>query len=260
MTQRTRLSSVLISPFLLFGLLGAETGGSDPAAVDPAAVQKLLTGGSRPAADVARDAGRRPAEVVAFLGIEPGMTVVDLIAAGGYYTEVLSLAVGPEGVVYAQNPAFVLQFRDGTNDKAMTERLAGDRLPNVERLDREIAALGLAAGSIDAALTALNFHDIYNGSGKQAAADFLSAVKSFLKPGGVLGIIDHHGLAGHDNAKLHRVQEELVVEVIEAAGFVIEASSEMLSSPGDDRTESVFAPATRGKTDRFVLRLRKPEA
>jgi predicted methyltransferase len=243
---------------LLVGLLLATAVG--PAvADDSAAVATALAAGSRSEADQARDAGRKPARVVAFLGIEPGMTVVDLIAASGYYTEVLSLAVGPQGKVYAQNNAFVLQFRDGANDKAMTKRLAGGRLPNVERLDREMDALGIAPGSVDAALTALNFHDVYNGSGKDAALAFLSSVKQFLAPGGVLGIIDHHGSAGADNEKLHRIQEERVVEVAEQAGFVVEASGQMLRFPEDDRSQGVFAPSVRGKTDRFVLRLRKPK-
>ena len=217
-----------------------------------------LAAESRPAADRARDAGRKPAEVVAFLGIEPGMTVVDLIAAGGYYTEVLSIAVGPEGRVYAQNTAYVLQFRDGANEKAISERLAGNRLPNVERLDREIAELGLAPASVDAAVTALNFPDVYNARGPEAAAAFLAAAYAFLEPGGVLGIIDHAGNPGADNEKLHRIPEEQVLEAARAAGFQVEATSDVLRNPQDDRTQNVFAEGLRGHTDRFVLRLRKP--
>lgn len=217
-----------------------------------------LAADSRPAEDRARDAGRKPAAVIAFLGIAPGMTVVDLIAAGGYNTEVLSIAVGPEGKVYAQNNAYVLQMGEGANDKAMTARLAGGRLPNVQRLDREIAELGLAPGSIDAAVTALNFHDIYNGRGPEAAARFLEAVYAFLEPGGVLGIIDHAGNPGADNEKLHRIEEKRVVEAALAAGFEVEATSDVLRNPADDRTQSVFEPALRGHTDCFVLRLRKP--
>jgi len=186
------------------------------------------------------------------------MTVIDLIAAGGYYTEVLSAAVGPEGRVYAQNNAFVLQMRDGANDKAMTGRLEGARLPNVVRLDREIADLGLEPASIDFAFTALNFHDVYNARGAEAAAAFLATVYRILKPGGVLGLIDHAGNPGQDNAKLHRIEEGKVREAAKAAGFEIEASSNLLRHLDDDRSAGVFAPGLRGKTDRFVLRLRKP--
>jgi predicted methyltransferase len=221
------------------------------------ALKAALARPDRPAADRARDTGRKPAEVIAFLGITPGMKVIDLIAAGGYYTEVLSAAVGPTGKVYAQNNAYVLKIREGANEKAMTARLAGNRLSNVERLDREMADMGLAPGSLDAAVTALNFHDIYNGRGTEAAAGFLKTVLAALKPGGVLGLIDHSGGVGNDE-ELHRIDEARVTAAARDAGFVVEARSDILRNPDDDRSKNVFAPEIRGKTDRFVLLLRKP--
>lgn len=219
-----------------------------------------LASGERPQADKDRDAGRKPADVLAFVGIEPGMTVVDLVAAGGYYTEVLSAAVGQDGKVYAQNPPIVLKFRDGANDKSMTARLAGDRLPNVERVDRNLAESGLEPGSIDAAFTALNFHDIYNNEdgGPAAAAAFLADTYALLKPGGVMGIVDHQGAEGADNASLHRVPESVVLALVEASPFELEASGDLLRNPDDDHSKNVFDPGIRGHTDRFVLRLRKP--
>ena len=217
-----------------------------------------LASGDRTEADKARDAGRRPAAVIEFLGIESGMTVMDLIAAGGYYTDILSEAVGPKGHVYAQNVEFVLKFRDGANDKAMTARLAGGRLANVERLDRELDDLSLPPNSLDAVLTALNFHDIYNGTGPEAAQAMLAAVKNVLKPGGVLGLIEHAGNADADNEKLHRLEESKAIAAAERAGFVVEATSDVLRHPEDDRTKFVFAEGMRGATDRFVLKLRKP--
>lgn len=221
------------------------------------ALRAELESASRADADKARDASRKPADVIAFLGFGRGMTVMDLIAAGGYYTEVLSVAVGDDGTVYAQNPPAVLRFRDGANDKAMTERLAGDRLPNVVRLDREIAALGLAAASLDGVITALNFHDVYNNDPANAAG-MLQVVRNLLKPGGVLGIIDHTGVAGADNASLHRIEKARVVEAARTAGFEIVGDSDLLANPDDDHTQGVFAPGLRGNTDRFLLKLRKP--
>ncbi len=223
-----------------------------------ASLRAALSDPGRAEADRARDAGRKPAEVVAFLGIQEGMTVVDLVAAGGYYTEVLSVAVGRAGHVHAQNNAFVLQMREGANNKAMTARLAGGRLANVERLDREIADLGLAADSIDAAVTALNFHDIYNGRGAEAAQRFLSSVLNLLKPGGTLGIIDHFGSAEGDNTALHRIELSKVLAAVKAAGFELEATGELLRNAGDDHSLNVFDPSIRGHTDRFVIKLKKP--
>jgi predicted methyltransferase len=220
---------------------------------------EALASPDRPGDDQARDPGRKPAEVIEFLGIGPGMTAIDLIAAGGYYTEVLSAAVGPAGKVYAQNGEYVLKLRDGANDKAISARLAGGRLANVERLDREMSDLGLAPASVDAAVTALNFHDIYNARGEQAAGDFLAAAYRLLKPGGVLGLIDHAGNPDEDNKELHRIEEARVEAAVKAAGFLIEASSDLLRNPDDDRSQGVFAAGLRGNTDRFLMRLRKPQ-
>ena len=219
-----------------------------------------LASEDRAAADRARDAGRKPVDVLAFLGIGSGMTVMDLIAASGYYTEVLSLAVGPDGKVYSQNPPRVLQFRDGANEKALSARLADGRLPNVERVNEaDLGATGVAPGSLDAAITALNFHDLYNGQGPAAAAGFLAGVRALLKPGGVLGLVDHYGDPAQDNASLHRLDVAAAMPVLEAAGFEI-ASSDVLRNAEDDHTTRVFNPAIRGRTDRVLYRLTKPAA
>ncbi len=122
-----------VALILIVGGLGSSRADSHGSS---AALGTALADTTRSEADRNRDAGRKPADVIRFLGIEEGMSVIDLIAASGYYTEVLSLAVGASGTVYAQNPAIVLQFRDGANDKAMTARLAEDRLATVVRLDR----------------------------------------------------------------------------------------------------------------------------
>ena len=218
-----------------------------------------LAAQTRSPEDQARDAGRKPAEVLAWLGIGPGMTVMDLVASGGWYTEVLSIAVGPEGKVYAQNPPMFLQFRDGYYDKAMATRLADGRLANVERVDRDLQDTGIPANSLDAALTALNFHDVHNMGGDEAAVGFLAAVKTLLKPGGVLGLIDHYGDADKDNNALHRLNVDTAWPIIEAAGFEV-VSSDMLRNPDDDRTTNVFDEAIRGKTDRVLYKLVKPAA
>ncbi len=222
-----------------------------------AKLEMALASDSRAEKDRARDAGRKPSQVLEFLTIGDGMTVVDLFAAGGYYTEVLSLAVGNEGKVYAQNPARILQFRDGANEKAISARLSNGRLANVERLNKEIAEMGLGENSVDAVITALNFHDIYNGAGPDAATGTAKIIFSILKPNGVFGVIDHQGNAGNDNASLHRINVDIVREILEKTGFKIEESN-LLSHPEDTRDKSVFDPSVRGKTDRFVLLARKP--
>lgn len=235
---------------------------AEPAAAptpEPAAdLRSMLASDARSAEDQARDADRKPADVIEFLGIDPGMAVIDVIGAGGYYTEVLSLAVGPDGSVAAHNPAFILEMREGANEKALTARLADNRLPNVTRLNKEFEELSAADGPFDAAITALNFHDLYNGRSPEAALGVLKTIYSMLKPGGVFGIIDHAGVADADNAELHRIEVAKVIETATAAGFVVEGQSNILSNPEDDHTQGVFAEGLRGHTDRFLLKLRKP--
>ncbi len=223
------------------------------------ALRLALANPSRSEEDKARDAGRKPADVIGFLGIRDGMTVIDLIASSGYYTEVLSNAVGTTGTVYAQNPAPNLQSRGSANDKVLTARLTDNRLPNVIRWDRELADIwatdhDLEQDSIDAAITALNFHDM----DPESAAEMLSVMRFVLKPGGVLGIIDHAGNPGENNDQLHRVEEQTVIDAVQTAGFIIEATSDLLRIANDDRSKRVFDPGMRGKTDRFLLKLRNP--
>lgn len=226
-----------------------------PASVET--LQAAIDAADRSAEDRARDPQRKPAEVLAFLGVGEGMTVMDVIAAGGWYTEVLAAAVGENGKVYAQNPPEVLKFRDGANDKALTARLASNRLPNVVRIDADLDQTKVEPGSLDAAITALNFHDVY-ARGPDAAVGFLQQIRTLLKPGGVLGITDHAGIAGVDNAALHRIEKAKVIDAAKRAGFEIAGESDLLSNPDDDHTQLVFAPGIRGQTDRFVLKLVKP--
>lgn len=218
-----------------------------------------LASADRPAADKARDADRKPAELMEFFGVKPGMTTVDIIALGGYVTEVLSVAVGPNGKVYAQNPPVALQLREGLYAKEITERLASNRLPNVVRVDGDLPATSqIAPGSVDVAITMMNYHDVRNRS-PEVAVGFLKAVHTMLKPGGVLGVTDHVGNDGADNAALHRIPKHFLIEDAKAAGFTIDGESDVLKHTADDHTKLVFDPTLRGKTDQFAVRLRKPK-
>ena len=241
---------LVIKSILLFGAICfAVSGWSN--------VSDNVKNATRPDTDTSRDEGRKPAAVVQFLGLQEGAVAIDLMALGGYYTEVLSHAVGGQGRVYAQNAPMMLEFRDGYYGKLLSERLNDSRLGNVVRIDRDIDDLGIPAGSVDLAFTALNFHDIYNSAGEKAALQFLSNVYAVLKPGGVLGIIDHAGNTGADNNSLHRMDEAALRAVIEKSEFNLDGASDILRSAQDDRSGGVFSADMRGKTDRFLLRLKK---
>lgn len=217
-------------------------------------MRTLLSDPTRPAADKTRDASRKPARVIAFLGLDPGMTVLDLFASSGYYTEVDSKAVGPTGKVYAQNNPAILAMRNSAVGHALTARLENNRLPNVQRMDVPLASLPIPAGSLDAITFVLNFHDIYNYN-PQDAVKMLEQLKRLLKPHGFIALIDHVGVAGNDNAKLHRVQISQVKKALTEAGLKIEKQSKLLRNPADNHKLRVFNPAIRGHTDRFLFKV-----
>lgn len=243
-----QLSLLLLASF--FSVISLAEGG-----LTATEIQASLNNPGRSDEDKARDAGRKPAEVLAFLGLEKGMTVLDVAASGGWYTEVLALAVGPDGKVYAQNSPAFLQYRDGYYDKAIGEKIKLKHLSNAQRLDTEFDQMGID-GQVDLAITALNFHDVYNRS-PEAALAMLKGIKAALKPGGVLGLIDHNGNVGADNATLHRMPMQDAIAAAEEAGFEVDVSN-LLRNDADDHTQGVFGDL-RGNTDRFLLKLTKPE-
>lgn len=219
-------------------------------------MRTLLSDPTRPDVDKKRDVDRKPAQVVAFLGINPGMSVLDLFASSGYYTEVDSKAVGPTGRVYSQNNPAILAMRNGAIGKALGTRLKDNRLPNVERVDVALKDLKIPPDSLDAITFVLNFHDIYNDSPTRAVT-ILKELKKLLKPTGFIGLIDHVGVAGNDNAKLHRVQMSQVKKAIDEAGLRVEKESDLLANPKDDHKLRSFAPEIRGHSDRFLFKVVK---
>ena len=213
--------------------------------------EAALDAAERSAEEKERDASRMPAGVLNFVGIGEGMAVLEAFAGGGWYTEVLSAAVGPDGTVYSQN---AVRMRERVEAMAAAR---AERLGNVEVLYTEGTAIELPAQA-DAAFTALNLHDMAN-RGDEAGLAFLGGIYDALKPGGVFGIVDHVGVAGQDNAELHRMEKSKAEELIAQAGFVVETDSDILMNADDDHTLGIRDPAIRYATDRMLIRARKPE-
>jgi predicted methyltransferase len=211
---------------------------------------------ARPAEDVARDAARKPQEMVAFAGVKPGDKVVELLPGTGYFTRVLSAAVGPEGAVYAAAPPASSPDAQPAAAKIAAEPGYGNVKP---------IALGLGGlqvpEPVDVLFTAQNYHDFHLKRLNLNVANTNKGLYDAIKPGGVLLIIDHTAVAGApvDVADtLHRIDPAIVKREVEAAGFKLEAESEALRNPDDPKTASAFDPSIRGKTDQFVMRFRKP--
>jgi len=230
-------------------------------AADPA-IESALTNPDRLEGDSDADSRRKPAEVLEFFGIAPGMRVLEIFAGGGYYTEILSYVVGPEGSVVAHNNTPYLQYAKASLDKRFTP----GRLGNVERLTAENNALDLPENSFDAAVFILAYHDVYhidepNGWTRIDGPEMLAEVYRSLKPGAVVGVVDHvaqTGAPAETGNTLHRIDPGLLRKDLESAGFLFDAESEVLRNPADDHSKPMFDPEIRGQTDRFVQRFRKP--
>ncbi len=210
----------------------------------------------RPAADIARDADRKPAEMVAFAGIKPGMTVVDMIPGGGYFTRVFAAAVGPTGKVIADIPP---QAEAAYPEPSkMIRAMAANGYPNVSVVT---SPLDPAVSGADVFWTAQNYHDLHNGLSPEQVIGFDKAVFAQLKPGGVFIIVDHSAPDGSglaDTKTLHRIDAAAVKAEVTAAGFVFDGETKALANPADPRTANVFDPTIRGHTDQFVYRFKKP--
>jgi len=218
--------------------------------------KEAVNAAERPAEDKALDAGRQPEQWLAFFGVKPGMKVADLVAGGGYTTELLSRAVGPTGTVYSENGPFPERMKKV--GETWQARLKEPALKNVVEVDKWVDAPDLfPAGSLDVVIINLNYHDLVWLKADRARMN--ASVFAALKPGGVYGIVDHSakpGSGAQDAQTLHRIDEQFVINEVQQAGFKLVAESTALRHPEDDRTWNVFKH--RGETDRFILKFVKP--
>lgn len=241
----------------LAALAGLTLAFTTPRAIDDP-IAAAIQSAERPTDDLARDATRQPQRILDFFDIKRGMVVADFVGSGGYYTELLSRAVGPEGQVYLQNPPDLIERFMAPMIEA---RLADDRLPNVVRLDESLDTSSIPDGSLDAAILVRFYHDF--GHLGIDRPTFNQLVFQKLKPGGVFGVVDHHAKPGAGltvGKSLHRVDEDLVQYELEEAGFVLDAKSFVLEDAGDTLDWNIFDPESVGRdaTSRFVHLYRRP--
>ncbi|RST30904.1 methyltransferase [Sphingomonas ginkgonis] len=211
--------------------------------------------------NVKLDEGRKPAELLRFFGLQRGMAVGDLFGINLYWSEIMAPAVGPRGSVTIWEPT---QFVNAERSAAFEAFRA--KQPNVTMIQSPFEAPNLPRGKFDFVLINLDYHDVYwmneqRHIVRMDPAVLTRAIYASLKPGGVLGLVDHAGPAGDTRAivdKLHRIDPAVVRRDFTRAGFRLEASSSLLRNPADDHSLLVFDPKIRGHTDRFVYKFRKP--
>ena len=212
--------------------------------------------------NVKLDEGRKPAQVLTFLGLKPGMNVLDLFGANAYWAEITSPVVGPKGHVTVWNPA---QFYSD-KAKASFEAFAAKH-PNVSIVISPFEAPDLPKNYADLVILNDNYHDTYwqNAKYKIPQMDpnaFLKAAYAAMKPGAVIGVIDHVAAPNNDTRatveKYHRIDPNVVKADFKRAGFVFVGSSDILRNLADMHDIEVHDPKIAGHTDRFVFKFKKP--
>ncbi len=231
-----------------------------PAALKAEDYAAILSSKDRTDADKADDAARKPAEVLAFARIHPGQRILEMEVGRGWYTEIISAAVGPTGVVVTQNPA---EF--AYSAPAMKTRRDAGHLKNVIDTTTHFDELNLPDASVDKVLWILGPHELYytpkGSTGLGDATKAYAEVVRVLKPGGEFIVMDHAADAGAPTTTggtIHRVDPAVVLAMSAKAGLKYDAKNDVLANPTDDRTKRVFDATIRRHTDQFLFRFHKP--
>jgi predicted methyltransferase len=211
--------------------------------------------------NVKLDEGRKPAEVLAFLGLKPGMHVLDLFGGNAYWAEIMAPVVGPKGHDTVWEPT---QFYSDKT-KAAFEAFAAKH-PNVSIVLSSMDKPDLPKNDADVVIFNENYHDLYADFSKRGIPQieprqWLKSLYAAVKPGGVVGVIDHVANPGDTRATastLHRIDPNTIKADFESAGFVFAGASDVLRNKADDHALKVFDPKVRGTTDRVLYKFRKP--
>ena len=238
-------------------ILPVASAGAQPANVTAA----VANAAARTPDNVKLDADRKPVQLLRFLGLRRGMQVLDVAGANKYWAEIMAPAVGPKGHVTVWQPT---QFLNDERRKAFEEFAA--RQKNVSLIASGFEAPNFPKNKFDFAIINLDYHDVYWESAERKIPRmepqaWLKALRAAMKPGAIVGIIDHVATAGSDPRvsveKLHRIDPAVIRSDFRKAGFQLIGTSELLRNPGDDHSLLVFDPKIRGKTDRAIFKFRK---
>jgi predicted methyltransferase len=254
-------------------------------ALSESRIAEIIASPDRSEADRRNDARRKPQELLAFIGVRPGMVALDLSAAGGYTTELIARAVGPTGRVYGQSPPRPPMTRpaqpEGAAAPAMPMPMGAARAPAgaprpspvalaeraknpnasnivaVVRPFEDPVPPELTPNGLDLVTLIFNYHDFGHMGVDRAAVN--RAVFAALKPGGIYVIADHAGRPGtgiSESGTLHRIEEAFLRAEVEKAGFKFAAEGTFMRNPFDPRDRNTPEPPQ--PKDEFVLKFVKP--
>jgi predicted methyltransferase len=219
----------------------------------PDYVRKAVESKARTAEHTARDANRKPAEVLTLSGVKPGDTVVEFAAFGQYFTTMLSDIVGPKGMIYMYDLPYT-EERAGANSRAIVAAHANAKY---ELVDYNTLKL---PDNVDIVFNVLYYHDLPLNNIDTASLN--ARIFKSLEPGGIFFIVDHNAAPGsgtRDTKTLHRIDPAIIRKEVAAAGFELVEESKLLAHPEDDHTRMVFSPGLRGLTDQTIFKFRKPK-
>ena len=214
------------------------------------AIKAALADPARPETDKARDEFRKPAQLLAFARVHPGMKVGELLPGGGYFTRILSKSVGEKGSIYAWIPGDAIT-------KGVTSFTALIKDPAYTNVSLVRGPAFSAPEKLDLVWTSQNYHDLHHNGGNAEATNH--AAFDALKPGGLYFVTDHAARTGSgtsDTDAMHRIDPDYVKAEVEKAGFKFAGASKALAEPKDDHTQTVFK--IHDHTDQFVFLFRKP--
>src|SRR5580704_5889175 len=216
--------------------------------------EAIIAAPDRSDADRQTDLRRQPAKLLAFTGVKGGMKVLDMGAGAGYSTELMARAVGPEGHVYAQESAAVMERVKDKVDIRAQNPVMKNTVHLIRNYDDPIPP---DVSGLDLITFFFAYHDVTYMPADRAEMN--RKMFAALKPGGLLVIADHSAKPGEGTSvakTLHRIEESTLRKEIEAAGFKLAAEADFLKHPEDPRDAAVFRPAV--PVDEFVLKYQKP--
>jgi predicted methyltransferase len=253
------VESIVVMACLAVSLSAALAQETPAYVIPPGTANNIRMAVSSPARDSsqkARDALRKPAEMLTLADIGEGDRVIEFASFGHYYTTLLTNAVGPSGHVYMIDMPWTDRF-GGEGARAFDAAHENASYVQVHYNQVDLPQ------SVDAVMCVLFYHDLKRDSAAESVdtADMNARVFAALRPGGSYLVIDHkaeRGSGWRDATTLHRIDAQTIIDEVTAAGFELVLSSDLLASPADDHTLNMRDPSLRGQTDRAVLLFRKP--
>lgn len=251
--MRKSFSLTALSALLLLPAFGANAQGYTIPDNTPAHIRRGVESAERTSEQTTRDAARLPAEVLTLADLNEGDHIIEFTSFGQYYTTMLAEAVGPNGIIEMYDMPYMEQFEAHVSGNAFADAHVNSNYYMIDYGEIDFPA------NVDAVYNILYYHDL--GPQNIDTTELNQKLFSALKPGGKYIIVDHKaedGSGWRDASTIHRMGVETIIEEITAAGFELIVDSAILAHPEDDKTVMVFAPGTRGGTDRATLIFQKP--